>query len=77
MAVWRNRIKIKDLLTGDASNEEARRIGKEISARIATSGILPQFDFAHRFNRVRSTNGINDLLSHFYDICDYERIWVE
>ena len=83
---WRAYIKgIRHLLTKDDSNENAKKVGKEIYKILDLSIYKKYFkDFADmigfdldEFNYVQDVDGLNSLLDDLYDYCDANLLWIE
>ena len=79
---WRVKITgLRPLLTEDNSDTNAIKVGKEFY-KILTSSInqkyFKDFERLEEFNEeVGALEEFNDILSDFWDYCDYNLIWVD
>lgn len=86
---WEYKLKIKDLLSDSEDEENARRVGLEIRARIEKFvSTLPQDDWlrvdleeiAENFEidqqDINALDQVNYRLEELYDIGDRYRIWI-
>jgi hypothetical protein len=82
---WDRKVKFRDLLSDDTSDENAVRVGKGIAKRV--SGAVPEgdrfrdddlTDIIERLNEVEDCDELNDCLSDLYDWGDRgKRLFVE
>ena len=82
---WDRKVKFRDLLSGDTSDENAIRVGKRIAGRV--SNAAPEgdrfrdddlADIIERLNEVEDRDELNDCLSDLYDWVDCgRRLFVE
>jgi hypothetical protein len=86
VAEWRMKIRLKDLLTEDDSDEYAQRAAKEVAKRLRASAIksmvgVDQYDFddmADEFEYgVETCDDFNGVLDLMYNFADEHRIWIE
>ena len=76
---WKHRFSMRDLLSDDTSDENAVRVGKELSRRMSESGLFT--DSAGNllivgFQKAQDSDEINSLLDAFWDYCDVKKIWI-
>ena len=79
---WKVKVKgIKELLNTNESNEEAKRVGKEIYKIITSERYYKYFEDFDRLDDfdvyVETVEELNDLLNDMYDYCDGELIWID
>ena len=82
MALWKVKVKgLRTLLNTDETDEEAKRVSKEIYKLLSNSLYLKYFK---NFNRLKdfdmfvdTIKDLNILLMYMYDYCDAERIWID
>lgn len=72
---WVAAVEIKDLLTGDDSDENAARVSMILAQRLRDSGLFTGTNFVSRFSRTKTLKGFNRNLEYLYNFCDDERIW--
>ncbi len=82
MAKWNVKVKgLRTLLNTDDSDEEAKRVSKEIYKLLSNRLYHIYFKDFNRlkdFNvYVKTTKELNILLDEMYDYCDAERIWID
>ena len=82
MAYWKVKVKgIRPLLSGNGSDEEAKRVSKKIYKILSSSLYLKYFDDFDRVADfdvyVETSEELNELLNDMYDYCDAERIWID
>lgn len=83
---WKVSIKgIRNLFSSNDSDEEAKRVGKEIH-KIITSNLYKKYfkGFGYQdcvslneFLKIESCEHLNNLLVTFYDYCDVNLIWID
>lgn len=82
---WKVHIEgIRKLLTDDNSEENAKKVGKEIYNILTSQRYLKYFKdydnetggFLDDFLYIENCEHLNDLLEQFYDYCDYNLIWI-
>ena len=80
---WKLKVKgLRSLLNTDESDEEAKRVGKEISKLITNNpkylNAFWNFDRLYDFaNYIETVGELNDLMNDMYDYCDSNRIWID
>ena len=85
MAKW-DKIKLKDLLSNDDSDEHAKKIGLEVAMRLRAKLHLFDDDSYDRdevaeaidiFEDCEGVDDFNDALGQVYDAADRSRIWID
>lgn len=83
---WKVKIKgIRPLLSNDDSDENAKKVGKEIYEILNLNMYQKYFkDFFYEtgimlddLNFIENCKHLNDILEIFYDFCDGNLIWIE
>lgn len=82
---WARKVVVNGLITGDDSEENAIRVGKELAAAVGKA--MPQTDplrdeeledILERLNEVVDCGDLNYVLSDLYDWADHgKRLWLQ
>lgn len=90
LPTWSRKIRIKHLLSGEDSDENAQKIGKQIAGILRASSWMTA-DLreaetlgkdsevricAEEFDEVDGLDDFNAVLDHLYDLADADRVWI-
>lgn len=90
MTHWKHRVNIKHLITDDESDENAKKVGKQIAKALRAStwaradreyadeyGRDSEVDIcAEEFSDVDGLDHLNGVLDVMYDLADADKVWI-
>lgn len=74
---WAHTLKIKHLLVGGDSPQNARKVAREIAAVVDKASFMANWRRRDALNSIGSCDELDGVLANLYDFCDAKLVWVE